>query len=79
MCQRCMRTTTHGGGHIGTSDTLNRRVEVVEALGLDDLRTYLTTDTERRETTLCDDKAVTACLVTYGARVRRTARTGSSS
>ena len=59
MCQRCMRTTTHGGGHIGTSDTLNGCVEIIESLALDDLRADLAADTEAREAALNSHKSNT--------------------
>jgi hypothetical protein len=49
--------STYGGGHISAGDTLNGRIEVVEALALNDLRADLATDTKHGETTLHDSKA----------------------
>ena len=55
--------TTYGSGHVGTSYTLNRRVEVVECLALNDLRADLAANTECGETTLDDDNAATRVYV----------------
>ena len=57
MSQECTRTSTHGGGHVSTGDTLYGRIEIIEGFALDDLCTDLATDTEGREATFDDDEA----------------------
>ena len=48
----------YGSRDVGTSDTLDGRVEVIEGLALDNLSADLAANTERREATLDDDDAV---------------------
>lgn len=45
-------------GDVGTGDTLDRGIEVVERLGLDNLRADLGSDTEHGETALDRHEAV---------------------
>ena len=52
--------SAYRSGHVGTSDTLDGRVEVVERLALDDLRADLAADTEGGEATLDDEESAGA-------------------
>lgn len=48
---------TNGSGNVSASDTLDRRVEVVKGLALDNLCADLASNTEARESTLDSDKS----------------------
>ena len=48
---------THGSGDISASNSLNRRIEVVEGLALDYLSADFTSYTESGEASLDDEQA----------------------
>ena len=50
--------SAYRSGHVSTGDALDGRVEVVERLALNDLRTDLATDAEAGEATLNSDEAI---------------------
>lgn len=72
---------TYRSGEIGTSDALYRSIEVVERLGLDDLRADLGSHTERREPPLHSYQSAASSVSSRMCQLlqRDHKRTGSSS